>query len=102
SHVRLEGTDDLSRAVGASVCVIADRHGPPESEWAGDDGLSLLRRLLGWTENTPLIFAGATQAELMLTARREHKVRRASLIGSAPEAFASAMRSMVALEAGCS
>jgi len=102
SHVRLEGTDDLSRAVGSAVCVIADRHGPPEAEWAGDEGLALLRQLLPWAENTPLVFAGATQAGLMLTARREHHVRRASLIGSAPEAYASAMRSMVALEAGCS
>jgi len=102
SHTRLDGTDDLSRVVGSAVCVIADRYGPPEAEWAGDDGLSLVRRLLPWTETTPLVFAGAAQAELMLTARREHHVRRASLIGSAPEAFASAMRSMVALEAGCS
>jgi malate dehydrogenase len=102
SHVRLEGTDDLSRVVGSAVCVIADRYGPPEAEWSGDDGLSLLRRLLPWAETTPLIFAGATQAGLMLAARREHHVRRAALIGSAPEAFASAMRSMVALEAACS
>jgi malate dehydrogenase len=102
SHVRLEGTDDLSRAVGSAVCVIADRHGPPEAEWAGDEGLALLRRLLQWTEHTPLVFAGALQSSLMLTARREHHVRRAALVGSAPEAYASAMRSMVALEAGCS
>jgi malate dehydrogenase len=102
SHVRLEGTDDLSRAVGSAVCVIADRHGPPEAEWAGDEGLALLRRLLQWTEHTPLVFAGASQSSLMLTARREHHVRRAALVGSAPEAYASAMRSMVALEAGCS
>jgi malate dehydrogenase len=102
SHVRLEGTDDLSRAVGSSVCVIADRHGPPEAEWAGDEGLALLRRLLQWTADTPLVFAGASQSSLMLTARREHHVRRAALVGSAPEAYASAMRSMVALEAGCS
>jgi malate dehydrogenase len=102
SHVRLEGTDDLSRAVGSAVCVIADRHGPPEAEWAGDEGVALLRRLLQWTEHTPLVFAGASQSSLMLTARREHHVRRAALVGSAPEAYASAMRSMVALEADCS
>jgi malate/lactate dehydrogenase len=102
SHTRLDGTDDLSRAVGSAVCVIADRHGPPEAEWWGDDGLALLRRLVPWTENTPLIFAGASQAGLMLTARREHHIPRRLLIGSAPEAYASAMRSMVALEAACS
>ncbi|HEV8393027.1 MAG TPA: hypothetical protein VGQ37_02085 [Vicinamibacterales bacterium] len=102
SHTRLEGTDDLTRAIGSAACVIADRHGEADAEWAGDDGLGLLRRLLPWTENTPLVFAGATQAELMSTVRREQHVRRALLIGSAPEAYASAMRSMVALEAGCS
>jgi len=102
SHTRLDGTDDLSRAVGSAVCVIADRYGPPEAEWAGDDGLALLRQLVPWTEHTPLIFAGASQAGLMLTARREHHIPRPLLIGSAPEAYASAMRSMVALEAGCS
>jgi malate/lactate dehydrogenase len=102
SHTRLEGTDDLSRAVGSAVCVIADRHGPPEAEWSGDDGLALLRQLVPWTENTPLVFAGAGQTGLMLTARREHHIPRPLLIGSSPEAYASAMRSMVALEAGCS
>jgi len=113
SHTRLDGTDDLSRAVGSAVCVIADRYLPPagsggssdapqDSEWAGDDGLALLRQLVPWTENTPLVFAGASQTGLMLTARREHHIARPLLIGSAPEAYASAMRSMVALEAGCS
>jgi malate dehydrogenase len=102
AHTRLDGTDDLSRVVGCAACVIADRYGPPEAEWSGDDGLAQLRRLLPWTENVPLVFAGASQAGLMLTARREQHVRRAALVGSAPEAFASAMRSMVALEAGCS
>jgi len=102
SHTRLEGTDDPSRAVGSAVCVIADRHGPPEAEWSGDDGLALLRQLAPWAENIPLVFAGAGQTGLMSTARREHHIPRPLLIGSAPEAFASAMRSMVALEAGCS
>ena len=102
SHTRLEGTDDLSRAVGSAVCVVADRHGPPEAEWSGDDGLALLRQLAPWTEKVPLVFAGASQTGLMSTARREHHIPRPLLIGSAPEAFASAMRSMVALEAGCS
>jgi malate dehydrogenase len=102
AHTRLEGTDDMTRVVGSAACVIADQYGPPESEWAGDEGLALLRRLLPWTETTPLVFAGAGQAALMQTARNEHHIQRAALIGSAPEAYASAMRSMVALEAGCS
>ena len=38
-HTRLEGTDDLTRAMGAAACVIADRHGQPSAEWIGDDGV---------------------------------------------------------------
>ena len=101
-HTRLEGTDDLSRAVGCVACVIADRAGQPSLEWQGDDGLSLLGRLLPYVERMPLVFAGAAQAGLMLAASRERHVDRARLIGTSTQAYASAMRSMVAIEAGCS
>jgi malate dehydrogenase len=101
-HTRLEGSDDLTRVMGAAACVIADRHGQPPAEWAGDDGLVLLRQLLPCAGDAPLVFAGPGQAGLMQTASREHRVPRARLVGSSPEAFASAIRSMVALEADCS
>jgi malate dehydrogenase len=101
-HTRLEGTADLTRVVGAAVCVIADRHGQPPAEWAGDEGLALLRKLLPCTGDAPLVFAGPSQMGLMQTASRELHIARARLLGTSPEAFASAIRSMIALEAGCS
>ena len=67
SHTRLDGTDDLSRAIGSSVCVIADRYGPPELEWSGDEGLAMLRRLLSWTPNTPLVRRQAPVSEMLAT-----------------------------------
>jgi malate dehydrogenase len=101
-HTRLEGTDDLTRVMGAAACVVADRHGSPVAEWAGDDGLAMMRRLLPSTGDAPLIFAGPSQDALMMTTCREQHVPRQRFIGSATEAYASAMRSMIALEAGCS
>jgi malate dehydrogenase len=101
-HTQLAGTDDLSRVMGASVCVIADRAGPPLGEWSDDEGLALLRRLLPSMGDVPIVFAGAAQTGLILTASREHHLPRARLIGSAAEAYAAAMRAMVSLEAGCS
>jgi malate dehydrogenase len=98
-HTRLHGTDDLSRAAGAAVCVIADR--AAAGEWQGDDGLALLRRLLPHVD-APLIFAGPSQAALIAAASRELHVPRRRLAGSAPEAYASALRAVVAMEAGCS
>jgi malate dehydrogenase len=101
-HARLQGTDDVTRVMGAAVCIVADRHGTTAGEWTGDDGLAMMRRLLPFTGDAPLIFAGPSQDVLMLTTCREEHVARQRFIGSATEAYASAMRSMIALEAGCS
>jgi malate/lactate dehydrogenase len=100
SHASLAATDDLSRAMGAAVCVIADRVGG--SEWQGEEGLAMLGRLAPWLPGSPLIFAGAQQTDVMLRAAREAGLPGRCLIGSAPEAFASAVRAIVALEARCS
>lgn len=101
-HVHLDGTDDVSRATASSVCVVADRAGQPAREWDGEGGLGLLNRLAGYGGTAPLVFAGESQAGLLLTAAREAGIRRERLIGSAPEALTSAARAIVAMEAGCS
>lgn len=101
-HTRLDATDDLSSVTGAAACVVADRFGPTAAEWQGEEGLAMLGRLVPYLSGAPIVFAGAQQAGLMLYAAREGGVARHRLIGSAPEAFASAVRSIVALEAQCS
>jgi malate dehydrogenase len=101
-HVRLSGSDDLSRAGGAAVCVIADRAGRPATEWQGEDGLARLGRSAPHLGNAPIVFAGTQQTDLLLAVAREMRVARPRLIGSAPEAYASAVTALVAMEAGCS
>ena len=101
-HTRLDATDDLSSVTGAAACVIADRFGATAAEWQGEEGLSMLGRLVPYLSGAPIVFAGAQQAGLMLHTAREGGVAPRRLIGSAPEAFASAVRSIVALEAQCS
>jgi malate/lactate dehydrogenase len=98
----LASTDDFTRVTGAAVCVIADRSGKTASEWKGEEGLAMLGRVVPFLSGAPLVFAGAQQAELMLHASREGAIPRKRLIGSAPEAFASALRAIVAVEAQCS
>jgi malate dehydrogenase len=98
----LAATHDLTSVTGAAVCVIADRVGAAVAEWQGEDGLAMLGRLVPYLSGAPIVFAGAEQAELMLRASREAGIARQQLIGSAPEAFASAVRAIVALEARCS
>lgn len=101
-HATLEGTDDLSRATGCSVCVIADRFAQSPSEWQGDEGLSMLAQLAQYLGDAPIVFAGAAQTELVARGASEARLPRQRLIGSSPEALASAIAAITAMEASCS
>jgi len=101
-HTRLDGTGDESRLTGCTVCVIADRFGAHAGEWQGEDGLSMLTRIAPCLADAPIVFAGASQVELLSRAADDTRIRRERLIGSSPEALASAITAIVAMEAGCS
>jgi malate dehydrogenase len=101
-HTRLDGTDDASRAAGCAVCVVADRAGGrTSSEWQNEEGRAMLTHLAPFLADTPIVFAGAAQTALLELAAREVRIPRQRLIGSAPEALASAVTAIVAMEAGC-
>jgi malate dehydrogenase len=92
---QLSGSTDVSTAAGAAVVIIADRMGG--SEWQGDEGWLLLKRLTQTAAGAVIVCAGASQRELVDRGVRELRFRREYLFGSAPEAFAGAARALVAL-----
>lgn len=100
-HTRLEGTDDPTRVAGCDVLVVADRFGAG-GDWRGDEGLALLRQVTPYLGRAPIVFAGAPQADLLAAVATELGIDRRRLMGSAPEAFASAVAAIVAMEANCS
>jgi malate dehydrogenase len=100
-HTRLDGTADVARAIGCSVCIVADRFAA-KTEWQGEEGLSMLTRLAASLGDAPIVFAGAMQRELIGHAAGDARLPRARLIGSAPQALASAIAAIVAMEARCS
>ena len=101
-HTRLEGTSDLSRVTGCQICIVADRFGGRPAEWQGEEALALIARLAASLGDAPIVFAGAAHAELIGHASRELHLPRERLIGSGPEALASAVAAIVAMEARCS
>ena len=101
-HARLQATDDESRAAGCAAFVVADRFAAGSPEWQGEEGLALVKRVAGLSPDAPIVFAGARQADLIQASSREARVPAHRLIGSATEAFASAVAAIVAMEAGCS
>ena len=100
-HTRLEATADETRAIGCAVLVVADRFAAGSPEWHGEEALALLRRV-AMSSDVPIVFAGATQARLMRSASQELRIAARRLIGSASEAFSSAVAAIVAMEARCS
>ena len=101
-HTQLEGTDDPTRLTGCAVCIVADRFGREPSEWEGEEGFAHLSRLGTYVGDTPVLFAGVRSVPLMEMLAREARWPAERLIGSGPEALASAVRAIVAMEARCS
>jgi len=99
---QIRGTADLSRVIGCDVCIVADRFGAGSPEWQGDEAFTQLGRVVASIPDTPIVFAGALQVSLMAQLAREAGRAPNLLIGSAPEALGSAIRSIVAMEAPCS
>jgi malate dehydrogenase len=91
----VSGSTELMTAGGADVVIIADRVGA--GEWQGDEGLMLLKRLIGLAPSAIIVCAGASQRDLVDGGVRELHIDRRRILGSAPEALASGARALVAL-----
>ena len=91
----VSGSSDLAAAGGAALVVIADR--VRGTEWQGEEGLMLLKRLTPFASRSPILCAGASQRELVDRGVRELHVPRERLFGTVPEALAGGARALVAL-----
>ena len=97
---KVSGSTDLTTAAGADLIFVADR--ASGGEWRGDEGLLLLKRIAQLGSHWLIVCAGSSQRELVERGVRELKCERARLFGCAPEAFAAAVRAVVAVESGAS
>jgi malate dehydrogenase len=97
---RLAGSRDLLAAAGAAVVVIADSA-------SGDGGaveqaIATLRRIAAIAPGAAVICAGPSHGQLVEEGVRALGMPRERIVGTAPEALASAIRACVALEANVS
>lgn len=87
------GTDSLLAAAGAQAIAIADS-AAGNAEHSGEAGLSMVRQLRDAGVRAPLVFAGATQREVMARAISELRLPSHFIVGAAPFALESALRAM--------
>ena len=92
----VSGMTEISYAAGAGIIVVADRVG--SGEWKGDEALLLLKQLSQMANSAIVVCAGASQRELVERGVRDQRTSPQRLFGSAPEALAAALRSLIALE----
>ncbi|HEX5473430.1 MAG TPA: hypothetical protein VFX12_02115 [Vicinamibacterales bacterium] len=92
---RVRADTHLSAAAGATVVVFADLF--DGGEIAGESGLALLRDVVRLEPAAPLLFAGASQRELIGRAVGELHVPARRVVGSAPLALESAVRAVAAV-----
>lgn len=97
---RVSGSSDVFIAAGAPIVVLADT--TTGQELGGDDAFALLRRLVHATHAgrpSVVVCAGATHAAMIERVVGEVGLSRRRVFGTAPEALASAVRAIAALEA---
>lgn len=98
--VRVSGSADISAAVGSAIIVLADA--ADGAEWQGDEGLQILERLSRIGADSVVMCADAAHRELVERGVSDLAFRPNRLFGTAPEALASSLRALVALEANYS
>lgn len=89
---RVTASGSVLAAAGAGAIVFADA--VAGDEHSGEPGLALVRRLNAAGISAPLVFAGASQRELMQRCITELHLPAGRIIGSAPGALASALRAL--------
>ena len=103
SPTRVTAASDLTAAVGAAAVFIADSVSPTSATTpAREEGLALIRRLADIDHQAVIVCAGNTQHPLLTRGLYELRLARTRFFGSAPEAVASTLRAIVALEADVS
>lgn len=93
---RIEAAQSLHSAAGAGAIVIADA-GASGIEHSGETGLAMMRLIAAVESAAPLVFAGATQRDLMARTVAELHVPRSRVVGTSPGALESALRALAGL-----
>lgn len=93
---RIVSAQSLHAAAGAGAIVIADS-AETGRELTTEGGISLVRALAAIEGAAPLVFAGASQRELIGRSAGELKVDRRRVLGTAPGALESALRALTGL-----
>lgn len=93
---RVDASGSIAAVAGAAAVVVADA-ASGSGEYAGEEGLALLRRVTVIESSVPIVCAGAAQRELIERAVSELHIPENRIVGSAPLALESGLRALAGL-----
>ena len=99
---QVTATGEIDAVIGAAAVVVTGPANTPEKDWQGEAAQMLVNRVSGLTRRTPIVCAGASQGTLVANSVQQLGIDCKRIFGSAPGAFVSSLRTLVALEAGVS
>ena len=98
-NTRVTAAGEIDAVVGASAVVVTGPADTPAEDWQDEAARPLLKQVAGLTRRTPIICAGASQGPLVASGVQQLGIDHTRIFGSAPGAFVSGLRALVALEA---
>lgn len=99
-RTRLVSSTDLRTVQGSTVISLTGFATPSATVIQDQRTRSLLEQLINFEKDAVMVCAGASDRQTIETGLREIKIPRTKLVGSAPSALTSAVRSMIAVEVG--
>ena len=101
-HSKVTAHDDYGAAAGAAVIILTGPARAPDSGWAEDDAVSILRQVSGINRRAVMVCAGDSHRRVVGRGVTEVGIPRSQLIGTAPYGFQLALQAIVAIELRCS
>jgi malate dehydrogenase len=98
-NTRVTAAGEIDSVVGAGAVVVTGPADAPAEDWQDEAARTLLKQVAGLTRRTPIICAGASQGPLVASGVQQLGIAHTRIFGSAPGAFVSGLRALVALEA---
>jgi len=92
-------TKEIEAVSTATAIVVTGPADTPDEDWYGEAALRLLGQVANLTLRAPIICAGASQGPLVANGVRRLGINPKRIFGSAPWAFLSSLKALVALEA---
>ena len=101
-HSKVTAHDHYDAAADAAVVILTGPARAPDSDWAEDAAVDILKQVVAINRRAVIVCAGVSHRRIVGRGVAELGIPRRQVIGTAPYAFQLALQAIVAIELRCS